>query len=313
MRPIKKISFKVVTLLQLLSFRSFSQDLVFQNSQAGFNIGVNCAFGTHVQRIGLTLNFYYVNDQFQANSEVRGYFSFKNLGPKMRHPELVLSQGVVFAYGPTNSIFNPFISSVSNQTGYSNAIAYSYNAWFNKRKTSQQTGIVSFQFDKFSLITENDILARPMFDRFRTAAFLIQYQYEDLFQAAINCSMWTGEMGRKKEIESAEFYYNCYIDTSGGTYANISHGLLSAQVKYHLGYSQNVQANVGIDAEQIRNAVQNKFIHDMRWIPKKWKKAKNCHIPMIDTNGDQYLYRENQKIRPTKPYLNVFTNANLFY
>ena len=184
-----------------------------------------------------------------------------------------------------NRFFNPFLSSVSNQTKYLNAIAYSYNAWFNKRKTTQQTGIVAFQFDRISLITENDILARQTLDRFRTAAVLVQYQYEDKFQAAVNCSMWTGSMGNKHEINRPQFHQGCYMDTVGSVYANTSHGLLSAQFKYNVGYSQNVQANAGIDAEQVRNTVQNKFIHDMPFIPKKWNKARNCHIPMLDEKG----------------------------
>ena len=103
------------------------------------------------------------------------------------------------------------------------------------------------------------------------------------------------------------------MDTVGGVYANTSHGLLSTQIKCNIGYSQNVQLNMGVDAEQVRNAVQNKLIHDMRFIPKKWNKAKNCHIPMLDTNNNPYLYAEDQKIRKAKLYLNAFTNANIFY
>lgn len=296
-----------------IPLRFSAQELVPKNANMGFNVGLNFAFGTHFQRLGFNFNFFYVNDFFQANTEVRAYFNFKSLGPKLRHPELVLSQGVSFGYGATHSFFNPFLSSVSNQTKYNNAIAYSYNAWFNKSRTSQQTGLVAFQFDKISFITENDILARKILDRFRTAAFLVQYQYEDQFQAAISCVMWTGKMGFKHEIKRPEFNYDCYMDTLGSVYANTSHGLLSAQVKYNMGYSQNVQLNAGIDAEQIRNAVQNQLIHDMRFLPKKWNKAKNCHIPMLDTYGNPYLYAEDQKIRKAKLFLNLFSNANVFY
>lgn len=280
----------------------------------GFNVGLNLAFGTHFQRLGLNLNFFYLNNFFQANSEIRAYFNFKGLGPKLSYPELVLSQGIVLAYGATQSdFFNPFLSSVSNQTKYLNAVAYSYNTWFNKRNTTQQTGIIALQFDKFTLITENDILAHQMLDRFRTAAILIQYQYEDKFQAAINCSMWTGSMGNRRPIQCPKFKSSCYMDTLGGVYTNTSHGLLSLQCKYNIAFSQNIQANVGLDAEQIRDAVQNKFIHDTPFIPKKWNKTKNCHIPMLDKNGNPFLYQEDQKIRKAKLFLNAFTNANLFY
>jgi hypothetical protein len=311
--PLKKILVKIFLLPLILPALSPAQELISYSNNYGFNISLNVAFGTHFQRLGLNLNFYYTNTHFQANSELRAYFSFKNLGPRFINPELVLAQGLVFAYGKTDQVFNPFLNSVSNQTGYSNSVAYSYNAYFNKRKTTQQTGIVAFQFDKIAVITENDILARTMLDRFRTAAFLIHYQYEDKFQAAINCSMWTGSMGNRTSSERPEFYSGCYMDTTHGQYANTSHGLLSAQIKYNVAYSQNAQLNCGVDAEQIRNAVQNRFIHDMPLIPKKWKQAKNCHIPMLDKNGNQYLYKPDQKIRNPKVYLNVFSNANVFY
>lgn len=313
MASLKKIVIKSAVILLLISSRLSAQDLLASDQNFGFNVGLNLAFGTHFQRLGVNLNFFYLNNFFQANSEVRAYFNFKSLGPKLKYPELVLAQGLVLGYGATHNFFNPFLSSVSNQTKYLNSVAYSYNAWFNKRKTTQQTGIIALQFDKFSLITENDILARQTLDRFRTAACLIQYQYEDKFQAAVSCAMWTGSMGRQHEIKRPEFNYECYMDTSGGVYANTSHGLLSAQIKYNAGYSQNVQLNAGIDAEQVRNAIQNKLIHDLRFIPKKWNKAKNCHIPMLDTKDNPYLYLEDQKIRKAKLFLNAFTNANLFY
>jgi hypothetical protein len=302
----------VLVVIFFFSVSSQNQDLIYKTNNSGFNIGVNVAFGTHFQRVGLNFNFFYVNNFFQSNSELRAYFSFKNLGPKFIYKELVLSQGVLFGYGTTKHPFNPFISSISNQTGYLHSVAYTYNAYFNGVKTTQQTGIISLQFNAITFATENDILARPFYDRYRTGAFLLSYQYENLFQAGINSTLWTGKMGR---IISGDTNYKaiCYMDTVRGTYTNYSHGLLSAQFKYNLGWSQTVQANVGIDAEQVRNAFQNKLIHDLCFIPASWFKRTNCHIPMLDNDGGQYLYKPNQKIKKPKPYLNVFTNAGVFY
>ena len=120
-------------------------------------------------------------------------------------------------------------------------------------------------------------------------------------------------MGKTVEIDKQEIYTKCYMDTTNVVYAKISHGLLSAQFKYNAGFSQNIQANFGVDADQVRNAVQNKFIHNMKFIPKKWNKAKNCHIPMIDENGNQYLFQPENKIRTAELYWNFFTNPNIFY
>ncbi len=306
------IKVKLVVLLLLFFTSVNAQDVIYSNSNIGFNVGANFAIGSHFQRFGLNFNFYYLNKNFQTNTEARAYFSFKNLGPKIIYKELVLAQGVVFGYGQKQTFFNTFVNSVSNQTGYSNALAYSYNFYFNKIKTQQQTGIINLQFGNFSIITENDILARPVLDRFRTGAFLLQYQHEDKFQAALNCTMWTGKMG-KVNRNNDDYPATCYIDTTGGVFTNYSHGLLSAQIKYNMGLSQTIQANIGVDAEKVRNAVQNKLIHDAVFIPKTWFVRKNCHIPMLDENGNQYLYKPEQKIKKSELYWNVFSNANLFY
>lgn len=312
---IKNNIVKVFTILIffILLKPSYGQDRFYQDKNMGFNVGVNFALGSHFQRFGVNLNFFYVNNFIQANSEIRAYFSLKNLGPKFKNTELALAQGLVIGYGEKQNFYNPFISSISNQTEYKNAISYSYNCYLNKIKTSQVTGIAAFQFDRISLIIENDILAKPILDRFRTGAFLLQYQYDNLFQAAVNCTMWTGKMGKTVSTDRPEIYSKCYMDTTDGVYSNISHGLLSAQFKYDLGFGQCVQANIGVDAEQVRNAVQNKFIHDMKFIPKKWNKAKNCHIPMIDENGNQYLYQAESKVRKPELFMNLFTNPNIFY
>lgn len=269
----------------------------------GFNVGFVSAFGTHVQRFGVVISGYGVYNFAQVNASVRVYDNFKNLGPKGEHAELNASLGLCLGYGKKSREKNLFMSSISNQTGYKNSIAYSYNIYFNKIKTSQVTGTVAFQFNHFSLISENDILAKPILDRFRTGAILLQYQTK-YFQYAINATMWTGQLGNA--VKNDSLYPGVgYINTEGGLYQNLSHGILSAQVKHANYYGQYLQANAGIDAEQIRNALQNKALHDMF--------PKNYHMPMIDTEGNQYLYRNHQKIKKPKVFFNGYTSPNIFY
>ncbi len=304
---------KIVVVLITCATLYYAQDFHFQSKNMGFNFGANFALGSHFQRIGLVFNIYYTHGYFQINSENRIYFNQKNLGPPLRYGEAVSSLGLVVAFGKERDFFNPFLSPVSNQTPYAHSLGYSFNTYFNKIKTSQRTGIICLQFRNISFLSENDLFAQKSLDRFRTAAFLIQYQHRDIIQAGVNCSMWTGKMGYKTSHNDPHFYFSCYMDTIGGVYPKYSHGLLSAQIKYHGGGGQTIQANAGIDAEQVRNVVQNKLIHDMVFLPKKIRKANNCHIPMLDENGNQYLYREGQKIRKVVPYYNVFSNSSLFY
>lgn len=282
-----------------------------QEQNFGFNVGFISSFGTHTQRFGVVVQGYAVYQFAQVNASVRLYDNFKDLGPKGEHPEINMAFGACFGYGKKTKELNAFVSSVSNQTGYLNSVAYSYNIWLNTIKTSQVTGIVALQFNRFTLITENDLLAKPVLDRFRTGAVLLQYQYKQ-FQYAINCTMWTGKMGDIVRNDSL-YPHVGYLNTDGGVYTNLSHGILSAQVKYGDEFGQYYQVNAGIDAEQVRHTFQNKIIHDMPFIPKKWNKANNVHVPMIDVEGNQYLYRPNQKIRKPKPYFNLHTSANVFY
>ncbi len=277
------------------------------------NAGLNLSLGTHMNRIGVVLNAGCVADHFQANAETRLYFSLRNLGPRKKYLEGTGSIGVLYGYGKMNSWYNPFYNSVSNQTRYKYSVAYSYNRYWNKIRTCQGTGIIALQFDKITVINENDLLAPPSLDAFRTGGLLVQFQQDSLFQAAISSAMWTGKMGFQTQHEDPHFRFGCYMDTTGNIYGNYSHGILSAQVKYNVGYGQNAQANIGIDAEQIRNAIQNEVTHDMNFLPKSWIKNKNCHIPMLDSKGDQYLYKEGQKVRPAKFYFELGGNENLFY
>lgn len=281
------------------------------NKNYGFNVGFIGAFGTHVQRFGVVVQGYAVYEFAQINASVRLYDNFKDLGPKGEHGEINAALGLCLGYGQKIKNENLFLNSVSNQTGYKNSVAYSYNIWYNKIRTSQVTGIVSLQFNHFSIITENDLLAKPILDRFRTGAFLLQYQ-DNNFQYAINCTMWTGKMGEAVKNDSL-FPKPGYMNSVNGVYSNLSHGLLSAQVKYANEYGQYLQSNIGIDAEQVRNVVQNKIIHDMPFVPKKWNKVENLHIPMIDREGNQYLYRKEQKIKKPKLFFNSYTSPNIFY
>lgn len=302
---------QILLYIYLVLFVFNSRAQLEQYNNYGFNIGLVTAIGTHVDRLGVVFQGYYVHDFAQLNMSVRIYDNFKNLGPKGNHFELNTALGFCFGYGKKISDNNYFVSSIGNQTRYKNSVAYSYNIWCNKVKTSQVTGIIAFQFEKFSIITENDLLAKPILDRFRTGAFLLQYQDKNI-QFAINCTLWTGKMGSSIRSDSL-FPYCGYMNTVDGVYSNLSHGLLSGQVKFANEFGQYLQANAGIDAEQIRNAVQNRFIHDMIILPRKWYKPINCHIPMIDSNNEQYLYHPNQKIRKPKLFLNGYSSPNVFY
>ncbi|GAA4460043.1 hypothetical protein GCM10023093_02070 [Nemorincola caseinilytica] len=279
----------------------------------GANAGLVAAIGNRFQRLGITVQGYYQNGIFQANAEVRAYHNFRNLGPAMWYSELVTSAGLVVGYGGRTGAQDPFPGISCDRTGRRNSIGYAQNLYLNRIGTSQWTGTVSFRFRDISIISENDIFACSTLDRFRTGAFLLQYRYMNKYLLALNCTMWTGQMGTNKVAGDKDFPHPCYMDTAGGAYTSYSHGLLSAQFRTPLDAGQNIQANAGIDAEQVRNLVQNRLIHDMIFLPRRLRPQKNCHIPMLDTAGHQYLHRPGQQVRPVRPYWNVFSAPATFY
>ena len=277
---------------------------LLKENNIAVRFGIVLSLGNRFDQIGLCANAYYFNNSFQINTELRTNYNFKNLGPKKKHFELVTSLGLLVGFGKSDTPTNLFISKTSNQTRYSNSFSYVYSYYLNNIQPPQQTGIIAFQFQNVSLIIENDLFARPTFDRFRTGAFLLQYQYKE-FQFALNSTLWTGKMGNVVRNHPSNKFPNGYVDTTNSVYANCSNGLLSMQMKYILPYQQYIQGNLGLDAEQIRNAMQNKVIHNVF-------KSKNSTIPMLDKNQNQYLYENGQEIRKSKIYYNIFLNPAIF-
>ncbi len=300
MRPNKKLFLFCMILFSVAKVNAQQ----YQEKSIGVNVGIVLALGNHFDRIGININAFFTAIFFQTNADLRIYYNLKNLGPKKHYFEAVASLGMVFAYGKTYNDTNLFISLVSNQTKYKNSFSYAYNCYFNKIKTTQQTGIFGIQIQNFTVLTENDIFARPRLDRFRSGAMLLQYQNKN-FQFAINSTIWTGQMGNRN-YGATDYYPNGYMDTVGAVYPECSHGMLSLQVKTILSYSQTAQLNLGADAEQIRNSIQNKLLHNQL-------KIQNAPIPMLDENGNQFMFREGQKIRQANFYYNVFLNPNIFY
>jgi len=131
-------------------FYLFSQ--LYIGKEFGFNVGFVSSFGTHVQRFGVVVQGYAVYQFAQVNASFRVYDNFKNLGPKGEYAELNASLGLCFGYGKTSRENNLFMGSICNQTGYKNSLAYSYNIYFNKIKTSQVTGTIAFSLIIFRLL-----------------------------------------------------------------------------------------------------------------------------------------------------------------
>ncbi len=286
---------------------------IIKEKNFGFMAGLVISAGTHVNQVGVFARTYWIFlDRIQWNNDFRVSYYFRYLGPRQPHPEIHLASGILLSYGSERNTELRVLNKTSNQTIYRNAIAYSYNAYFNRIGTTQQTGSLTFHIDNFFITHENDLLARPLLDRFRTAAIQIGYQREN-FRIALTQSNWTGRL-RGCIRDSLYPSRSGYLDTTGGVCPLLSHGLLFVSAEYaEQEFFQQLKAEAGIDAEQIRHFVQNKLVHDAVFLPRAWRNPNNFHFPMIDDKGKQYLFRPDQKIRKPRIYTQISANTDIIY
>jgi hypothetical protein len=95
--------------------------------------------------------------------------------------------------------------------------------------------------------------------------------------------LWTGEASglQVKEIEYKGKNQR-YKDLSTNPFGKTSHGILYGGVQYAL-WSQTLGMELGIDAEQVRHALQNQVAHSSLWHKKQESKA--VAYPMLDKLG----------------------------
>lgn len=297
----------------LSSFSSIAQTIPLNNG--GINAGLAFNIGTTLNRIGLYVGGFYYYDFVQINSSIKFYYNFKTFGPSIKGFEFQPSIGFVTSFGEKRVEVDEFYNVLSNQTGRRFSFGYSYNFYIDHMKTSQRTGTILLGIDKFELITENDILATKRSDRFRTGAVKLSFVHERM-RFGVNIITWTGnpQSPKTKKITDSDFPSRFgYLDFSESPYGKHSHGILAVNVGYALGFGQEIQLSSGIDSERVRNFLQNRLIHDMYFWPKKWNKARNPHLPMLDSEGLPYLYSEGQKLKPSTFYLDVSLNSGFFY
>jgi hypothetical protein len=293
--------------LFLLTFNAAAQ-LDFAKGFGG-QIGFSFNLGSHFNRIGLIAKVYYHYEHVQANVQIAGYYNPRSFATGIPSWEGQLRVGVVAAFGVKDSIhYSPFINEISNQTSRPYSIGYSYNFYLDNIKTSQVSGTFGFGIHGFSLLMENDFLAFFQEDKHRTGAIGLYYRIKNT-QIGIANIAWTADPYGPNTItlKSKQFPAKYgYRKTKNVLYEGNSAGVLSIGVEQYLGFGQYLGAAIGVDADQIRNAFQNLLIHDSFLLT-------DPHIPMVDTEGKQYLYEEGQKIRPAKFFFQIQGNNTALY
>lgn len=307
MKTATKITF-LTFVLTLLSVNNFASKPEFQ-----FRAGLVLQFGNPVNRIGFLAGLHGSYLDFSGNIEFQIHHNFSSFGPKIPSNEIQVRTNLNYSFGGTKLIKNyPNIETPLNPNRHY-SLGYGLNFYLDNIKTSQTTGNFIARLHQFYISLENDAFSIiKQKDRYRTAVFKIGYR-DSIQTLEWRNVLWTVNTHCKERNHvSDDKNYPArfgYIDYSKCKYASSSNGISALIYERFLPYNQTMQIAIGIDAEQVRHFWQNKLIHDMYFIPKKWIKAKNLHIPMLSENGDLYLFKEGQKIKKPQLFFQLGINS----
>ena len=298
-----QVVLKNLFFILLLSPLSFSQN--YFNEHFGGSIGIVASFGTHTNKVGLSFNAFWTDFFVQTNINSQLSFNFNHLGNRKKFWEMRNSAGIMLLGGKKETMIDFQMNGLNHQTKYNYAVGFNYILYTDNVGTSQRSGAFGVHIKDFSIIHENDVFGGQAFDRYRTAQVLFSYRYLD-YKFGVGIELWTGK------TRNAPFYpmrnnkmRGGYKDLENMKYGKTSHGILYGSVIYNLPYQQNVFVKAGIDSEQIRHAVQNRFIHDLIFLPKKVK-HNSPHYPRLDKDGCPVFKKE--RIRPNRLYLQLGSN-----
>lgn len=277
--------------------------------------GIRCWVGYPANQIGLTIQGYYRRQWIQANAGISLQYNVSHLGPRPRQAgwEAQLYTGLLAGFGPSGQSPSSFLHPVSNQTGSQYAIGYAWLWYLDQMSTSQVTGMLGLHLGDWEILSENDAYTGRLDDRFRTGTIALTYRTQQL-RVGLSNILWTGDPRspgvRRVSKGVGRFGYK---DLSEATYGRFSHGILALQASWVLPYRQVAEARIGVDAEQIRHLIQNRVIHDMRFLPAQWVPVRNRAYPMLDEHGMPYLDPDRQHIRPPRLYFQAGLNPAPFY
>ena len=295
--------------------------------QRGLKIGLVYELGQPVHRIGGTIGLHINVGAFQITSNHTIFYAFKNYGPQIPRLESQsdLNLGVAFGEQKTNFENLALLSPISNYSLRNYMISYGVKLYSDKIRTDQLTGLMSVRLADYFIAAENDGFVFLPYDKFRTGAITVgrhfyhQGNFNDLLyeqKLSLDIILYTGQTQNAPTERVNESNYPSrfgYKKLNDSKYSKASHGILKLSWQTATYFNQSAFASIGIDNEHIRNAVQNKFIHDLPFLPKRIIKIENPHIPMRNSEGADYLYRGNEKIRKGKFVWGVGLNRVLFY
>ena len=282
----------------------------WSNEHWGVQVALTTDIGTHINQIGFKVQGYYSNDFVQFNLGNHFRFNATHFGDRKNYITQRINAGVVLLTGPENSRPQLIFDGLNHQSQYKYALAYNYLWYFDNTGSSQRSGGFGFHIQQFSIYFENDLFAGTGRDMFRTSHASVSY-HDELYNFSLNTQLWTGDTRGTKLMNTPDSIYSKgFKDLSATHYGKTSHGILSLGFDYQLIYGNYISAVTGIDSERIRHGLQNRFMHDKKFVPLRWRHP-NVNYPMLNTEGNPVHYKE--EAAPAKLFLQFGLNRSFSY
>lgn len=292
----------------------------------GFKFGIAATIGKPLTRFGLELGGYAQYQHFQFTLQTHAFYHLKSFGPKGTFKECQITESVSYLFGKkqkqTSNLF--FFHAASQYSNYAQHIGYGLKQYLDTRKTSQSSAMFFYGHSQWIIVVENDAFLFSYKDKFRTGGIRLLYNWSnqhtsDLFkyhQLGMHITLFTGDALHANAVRIKDTSYknrHGYMDLSNAPLGKYAHGIWSVDYSTSMIHAQNISVGIGLDDERIRHVIQNKIIHDMVFIPKKWDKFNNPHIPMLQKNGMPFTYKLGEHIAPTRIFWKLSLNDPLFY
>jgi len=266
----------------LLAFPSRAQ--IFKAPETGWSAGISLQFGTHINGIGIQFNTYFTDRFYQLNFGEQLMFQLSDIGQRKHFFNSRTSTGLVLLAGKKSTQRDFQLNGLSHNTNYNYGLGYNYLWYLDNVGSSQRSGGWGLHLKKTSILFENDIFGGQGKDRFRTGHLAITYR-DSLWKFNAGFSIWTGETaGTDWQKISFEGCPNGYRSLEDKSFGKTSHGIAYVGFDYGFGNFQWLSYKIGVDSEKLRHQLQNRFMHDLIWLPKSLPR-NTPHYPMLDKNG----------------------------
>lgn len=278
----------------------------YTSTHLGWQLGIHLNIGTHINAVGIQTNLYYSDYFYQVNVSSHLKFVFTSYGKRNLFWENRNALGLLLLGGKKDQVADFHFDALNHQTRFSNAIGFNYLWYFDRANTSQRSGAWSMHINYFSLLFENDVFGGQAKDRFRTGTLQLNYRYQQ-YKFFTQLYLWTGETANSHWDKTPSYKCpNGFRSLEKLPYGKTSHGIWSFGAMTNWNTNQTFTAKVGIDSEHIRHATQNRFAHDLIFLPRQIER-NTPHYPRLDSEGMPVF--EKSKVRKSRFFLQAGMNS----